>query len=155
MHIYIQLMEDGYQRSFSFNFGGGVWHWYRSSLRRKATEATESDLGLLLRFWALFLTQPTTGVVGIRYVFSLALIHYISFIRGNCSVCAVTRQLLVSVLVPEDYWDPFRILPADTNTLHAICMCSPGDARQPAKCFCQDVTNLTWTKPRMNLSPNK
>lgn len=96
-------LHSAYQRSFYDNLGWG-WHWYRSSLRRKAPEATESDLALLLTFWALFLTVHN-GQSRYRICFRLASIHYVSFIRGNCSACVVTRQFLVSVLVLEDYWD--------------------------------------------------
>lgn len=63
-------LHSAYQRSFSDNLGWG-WHWYRSSLRRKAPGATESDLALLLTFWALFLTERTTTRAGTRYVFAL------------------------------------------------------------------------------------
>lgn len=36
-----------------------------------------------------------------------------------------------------------RIVPTHTNTLGAVCVCWPGDARRSAERFCQDVTNLS------------
>lgn len=102
MHIYIQLTEEGWQRSFPAIWG---WHWYRSYLRQKATEATDSTLGLLLRLWAPFLTLCTTGAAGTGYVFSPCLdpLHII-YQRELPCVCSYP-ETLVSVLVPEDWGD--------------------------------------------------
>lgn len=75
----------------------GEWHWYRSYLRQKATEAADSDLGLL-RLWAPFLTSCTTGPVGTGYVFFPCL-HPLHILYQ----CVVNRWFLVSVL--EDWGD--------------------------------------------------
>lgn len=134
-------LHSTYQRSFSDNLGWG-WHWYRSSLRRKAAEATESDLALLLTFWALILTERTTARAGTGYVFALppSITYHLS------------EGIALRVYLPGNFWCQFwcrritGICAHCANTHQHTCACWPGDARPPTECFCQDVTNLRWTK---------
>lgn len=91
-------LHSAYQKELFWQFGWVEgWHWYRSSLRRKAPEATESDLALLLRFWALILTERTTARAGPRYVFALP--WSISY--------HLSEGIALRVWLPGNFWCQF------------------------------------------------
>lgn len=93
----------------------GEWHWYRSYLRQKATEAADSDLGLL-RLWAPFFTPCTMGASGHRICFFFPCLHPLHILYQ----CVVNRWFFgVSF---GGLRGSVPMLPTDTNTLDAICV---------------------------------
>lgn len=101
-------------------------------MRQKATEATYSDLGLLLRLWAPFLTSCATRGSGISFFFPC--LHPLHIIYQRELLCEGSYPAIFGVSFgARELRGSVRMLPTDTNTLDAICICSPGDARQPTK----------------------
>ena len=137
MHIYIQLMAEGYQRSFPAIWG---WHWYRSYLmpkeRRLEPQIVTWDPSFCRGFGLCF-------CAGTRWGFVLLVLGAQRFLS-----CLHPLQLLWTSLLPErrglrvwlpgnfgvsfgvkDYWDLCSHC-KHQGTACAICMGSPSDAQK-------------------------